>query len=302
MKQQIHIRFFIMSLLFCAVCFTGFFMQGCSCSGSSAAPVVDMGPDLDNDGIPDAEDDDIDGDASLNEDDCDAENSAINPLAEDFPDDEFADTNCDGVDGNKELAVWVSADEGDDTSEGTFESPVKTIAQAIALASAKAEGERDVYVVVGTYDEDVLLTDNVNLYGGYGLLLDDTRDRNLTSNRALIEGLANSQKMDLVFHSGTFSLDYTLMINNSTSTLDGLVIEGDPAGLCVVSLNANTIISNSTVEDQTPIATREISITIAALIDNNTDEDHTLTLNNNTITLKGNGGLGSGGDSYVNIG
>ena len=52
---------------------------------------------------------------------------------EDLPDDQGLDTDCDGLDGNATLAIFVSPT-GDDASLGTMESPVKTIKQGLLLA------------------------------------------------------------------------------------------------------------------------------------------------------------------------
>src|SRR5689334_3082185 len=49
----------------------------------------------------------------------------------DLPDDNFADTNCDGVDGDAARAIFV-ATSGADTNPGTMEMPMATINAAIA--------------------------------------------------------------------------------------------------------------------------------------------------------------------------
>jgi hypothetical protein len=81
----------------------------------------------------------------------------------DLPDDSFADSNCDGIDGDKSKAIFV-APTGSDAASGAFNDPVKTINKAIELASAVA---KDVYVCNGTYAENVRLATATSIYGGY---------------------------------------------------------------------------------------------------------------------------------------
>ena len=84
---------------------------------------------------------------------------------EDLPDDQGLDTDCDGLDGNAALAVFVRADGGDDANLGTMESPVKTITKGLALA--QQQQKHGVYVSSGTYNESVTLVDGIGVYGGY---------------------------------------------------------------------------------------------------------------------------------------
>lgn len=82
----------------------------------------------------------------------------------DEPDDDFADTNCDGIDGDASRAVFV-APTGSDTAAGTMDAPVQTIGKAVALAGERA---KSVYVCNGEYKENVRIeTRAVSIYGGY---------------------------------------------------------------------------------------------------------------------------------------
>ena len=81
----------------------------------------------------------------------------------DVPDDDFADSNCDGIDGDKTRAIFV-APSGDDGAAGTLDRPVQSISKAVALATTAA---KDVYVCNGTYAGPVSITAAVSLYGGY---------------------------------------------------------------------------------------------------------------------------------------
>jgi hypothetical protein len=83
----------------------------------------------------------------------------------DDPDGEFNDANCDGIDGDKLKAIFVSP-LGVDTATGAFGAPVKTIAKGVALALA---AQKDVYVCQGQYAENLTVEGSVSLrvYGGY---------------------------------------------------------------------------------------------------------------------------------------
>ena len=86
------------------------------------------------------------------------------PSSVDLPDDDFEDSNCDGIDGDAKSGIFVSPD-GDDLASGTLKDPVATINAAISLAQAK---EADVYICNGEYDREIRIEDvGVNLYGGY---------------------------------------------------------------------------------------------------------------------------------------
>jgi hypothetical protein len=81
----------------------------------------------------------------------------------DEPDDDFVDSNCDGIDGDVKHAVFVSPD-GFDSEEGSAPKPVQSLRRALELAK---DGARDVYVCTGTYRENVVIEAPVSIYGGY---------------------------------------------------------------------------------------------------------------------------------------
>ncbi|MDI1452197.1 hypothetical protein QHF85_49610, partial [Polyangium sp. 6x1] len=82
----------------------------------------------------------------------------------DLPDDTFADTNCDGIDGDASAAVFV-AKNGSDLNAGTRESPMATISAGISKAVVL--GKKQVYVSQGLYDGRIALANGVSVYGGY---------------------------------------------------------------------------------------------------------------------------------------
>ena len=80
----------------------------------------------------------------------------------DYPD--GTDWNCDGIDGEVDNGVFV-AKTGDDGNPGTRIQPMLTIQAAIA--KAKADGKRDVYVNTSVYSENIVLQPGISVYGGY---------------------------------------------------------------------------------------------------------------------------------------
>lgn len=84
--------------------------------------------------------------------------------ASDDPDPDYEDTNCDGVDGIADDAIFVSPS-GSSRGEGTLDSPLSTVQAGIDRAVA--EGKTDVLIAQGTYLEAVDLASGVALHGGY---------------------------------------------------------------------------------------------------------------------------------------
>ena len=82
---------------------------------------------------------------------------------EDKPDNDFADTNCDGIDGDASRAVFVDSHASDEGT-GTMDDPVQTLGRALELAS---EQEKDVYVCNGKYTENLVIEHALGVYGGY---------------------------------------------------------------------------------------------------------------------------------------
>jgi len=78
----------------------------------------------------------------------------------DEPDDDFADSNCDGIDGDKSKAVFV-ATTGSDDATGSMDAPFKSLGRALKAG-------KDVYVCNGTYAENVIVDTNAaRVFGGY---------------------------------------------------------------------------------------------------------------------------------------
>ena len=82
----------------------------------------------------------------------------------DVPDPAGVDSDCDGIDGNRDAAIFV-ATTGRANGAGTAEDPVNTINGGMALAATN--GFNQVLVASGNYNEQVTVVAGLNLYGGY---------------------------------------------------------------------------------------------------------------------------------------
>ncbi len=98
---------------------------------------------------------------------ADAGPSCTPKPGEDVPDDDFKDTNCDGIDGDISKAVFV-APSGVDGASGTIAAPLKSIRDAITKAASE---KKSVYVCNGSYFETLTLNAAsvglVGIFGGY---------------------------------------------------------------------------------------------------------------------------------------
>jgi hypothetical protein len=79
------------------------------------------------------------------------------------------DQNCDGVDGERASALFVSKN-GDDDASGQYGAPKRTIQSAIDTASS--QGVPFVFVATGAYVGSIALTNGVRVYGGYSATFD----------------------------------------------------------------------------------------------------------------------------------
>jgi len=79
---------------------------------------------------------DTDRDGYPDERDCAPKDPTIHPGAPDLPDLVFVDSNCDGIDGTEEEAIFASP-EGDDSNPGTKEQPKRQIQAAVAAVAGQ---------------------------------------------------------------------------------------------------------------------------------------------------------------------
>ena len=91
------------------------------------------------------------------------ETARCDPTSEDAPDDDFVDSNCDGIDGDASRAVFV-APAGKDDASGTRDAPFGSLAHAVELAVPK---KLSIYVCNGTYRENLVIRSGISIYGGY---------------------------------------------------------------------------------------------------------------------------------------
>ena len=109
---------------------------------------------------------DSDGDGYAAKD-CRPTNPAIHPGADDRPDLRFIDSNCDGIDGDRARAVFVSPT-GTDSASGTLAQPLASLREALDRVAASAADD-DVYLMAGDYREDSspVLVSGSGVFGGY---------------------------------------------------------------------------------------------------------------------------------------
>ncbi|WP_225888519.1 DUF1565 domain-containing protein [Myxococcus xanthus] len=101
---------------------------------------------------------------------CEPNVAACTPVpGEDLPDDAFADTDCDGVDGQADAGLFIDPMDGDDDAGvGTRQAPLRTVGRALAMLRELDGGPRHLFLAGGAYDEaDLVLDVPVSLHGGY---------------------------------------------------------------------------------------------------------------------------------------
>jgi len=134
---------------------------------------------------------------SDNADDCNDGDENIHPTAVDTPDDEAADTNCDGIDGDAAALVFVS--EGA-TGIGTMTSPLSDIQAGIAACQGIGESCTGVAVSQGNYTGRITVVDGISVYGGYAT---DWKERGdsypvkVTADDPGDDGLVNVDALDI---------------------------------------------------------------------------------------------------------
>lgn len=129
---------------------------------------------------------------------------------------------------DKTRAIFVSP-LGNDTNAGDArQSPVRTIAVALVRATSTGRGAYDIYIANGTYDETIVLQDEVSIYGGF----------------QAATWLRDPLAQPVIITGGTTMVAVTGS-NVSNLTLDGLRIR-TPQEATATGLSVYTIFLNQT--------------------------------------------------------
>lgn len=156
------------------------------------------------------------------------------PSAEpDVPDEDFLDSDCDGVDGNADSSVFVSAT-GRADGAGTRTDPVATITQGISLAASTSRTH--VLVANGDYSDAVVLEEGVAIVGGY-----DATTWQRSDSRARVRAASPVLRgSDIAEPTLVLSLDFeaTDATEPGTSSIAALLVQSSGVRLERVALTA----------------------------------------------------------------
>jgi len=97
--------------------------------------------------------------------DCNDSSSWFNPGVPDIPDSLLLDSNCDGLDGDINDAVFAAPAYGKDHMSGSMLFPKATIQAAIDEAAT--QGRSQVLVAEDEYTESLTMVEGVSVYGRY---------------------------------------------------------------------------------------------------------------------------------------
>ncbi len=136
--------------------------------------------------------------------------NVVMPIEEiDVPDVDFVDADCDGIDGDFDVALFVTPDGDDVAGTGAIDAPFATIQHALDQAAADP-ARWQVLVAAGVYPETLSLPDGVGVFGQY----DANFDR----------GVLNVTVVDAPGTIGVFAAGIT-----GASYIDGLYIRTQDA-------------------------------------------------------------------------
>lgn len=250
--------------------------------GDGTGDVVDN--DVDGDGTPNTSDTDADADgyAKIPEGpDCDDLNPAVHPGAEDKPDlPNMLDSNCDGIDGDKNRAVWVSATEGDDQNEGSISFPFKTISAAAKYIEDN-NIDKDIFVVGGTtwqyfYKESFYLKKCEDIYGGYSKNVGAAQVPAVRVRSNITTYLESANDVPLTIHSENCPNNETISVVQGLTIMSG---NGNPA-IYVNSSNGHIEYNNIYAHADYSNATQAIGVKISSVLENKK-----VVVKNNTIRV-----------------
>lgn len=176
--------------------------------------------DSDGDGFTDPDDncplesniDQIDTDADGFGDacDCGSNDPEIHQLSSDYPDPAKIDSNCDGIDGNKYEAIFISPNGGASTEATSPSSPTSSFQEGLAYAYANG---LPVFLAAGDYNITELEYEHLpSIYGGFS---NTFLDRDTTGELYQTRLISNESNDDLAI----------LSVEDSELTLAGITFE-----------------------------------------------------------------------------
>ena len=183
---------------------------------------------------------DLDGDlVNPSSNGCEYLCTITNPV--DVPDDNFLDTNCDGIDGDPANAVFVAPPPfGNPANPGTRALPISSLVGAITVAQGTG---RDVYVSDGNYTGTLDLVNGVSMYGGYSASTNWSRSN---SARSTIQGQGGTGVRAFGISSPTV-FDRFEVLSGDAQPPSGSGPGLNAIGIEVRSSNANLLVSNNRI-------------------------------------------------------
>lgn len=149
----------------------------------------------------------------------------------DLPDDlrdsgykaQFADENCDGIDGDIGRAVFVNASSTSLLQNGSMAAPYKTISAALDSLSGVNTNVNQILVSKGIYNENIVLKDGIGIFGGYDA---ENRWTRSTANIVTIKGnhTVNGHKIGVRGYdlsSKTFLQNVTIESTSTSARVTG---------------------------------------------------------------------------------
>ncbi|MFT5432900.1 MAG: hypothetical protein ACI9OJ_003604, partial [Myxococcota bacterium] len=155
-----------------------------------------------------------------------------------------ADTDCDGIDGSAERALFVSVALGSNGNDGSMGAAVASMSKAFELLADSVEKDQ-IYVAAGTYEGQLIIPDGVQIFGGFSP--DGVWDRDLSQYETVI----------VAEDAGSISHVRTVIIDAlpAGALLDGLTIRSGNAtvpgassyGIWISDVSDNVLITGCRV-------------------------------------------------------
>lgn len=110
------------------------------------------------------------------------------------------DSNCDGIDGDISVAIFVDHATGNDNNAGTMSTPLKTVNEALSRLRTSSSALHHIYVSKGDYNESLELVAGVSIFGGYDAAAGWTRN---AGNVVRIAGAYKNSTNDVIAIRGS---------------------------------------------------------------------------------------------------